>query len=118
MPPLPPVPLPEPWSQIPEYINPRTNCSPKPFAQTQESPQNGSAGDREGRDWCRGSRGWEDGPWTGGKFLLLKMLREGRQKSPKNKIELEGSKEVEEGKGEEEEEEGEKGGVGGWRGGM
>lgn len=34
------------------------------------------------------------------------------------RIELEGTKEVEEGKGEEEEEEGEQGGVGGWWGGL
>lgn len=65
-----------------------------------------------------GGRGGD--PMAGGKFPLPKMLREGRRKGKKNnnnnikKKELEGTREVEEGKGEEEEEEGEKGGVGGW----
>lgn len=74
-------------------------------------------GGREGTAWSKRSWGGVGGgPWVGGKFLLLKMLREGRRKGKKNnnQIELESTREVEEGKGEEEEEEGGKGGVGGW----
>uniref|UniRef100_A0A8C0VJE6 Corticotropin-releasing factor receptor 1 n=2 Tax=Cyanistes caeruleus TaxID=156563 RepID=A0A8C0VJE6_CYACU len=97
--------------------HPRQIAAPNPL-QTQGKPpgfvgdtlqhlHDGSERGAEEKPHSKESR--EGGPWAGGKFLLLKMLREGRRSGGGNQIQLEGTGEVEEGKGEEGEEEGEKG---------
>lgn len=123
--PLTPVPLPEPWSEIPKCVTPTHPLIPRQIPspntlQTQGKPP-GSAGEtsrrlhdgreRGGEEKPHSKESQEGGPWAGGKFLLLKMLREGRRKGnkKKNQMELEVTREVEEGKGEEGEEEGVKG---------
>lgn len=75
--------------------HPRQIAAPNPL-QTQEKPP-GSAGEspqclhdgskKGGEEKSHSKESREGGPWAGGKFLLLKMLREGgKEKAEKKKI--------------------------------